>query len=60
MSECSFGDTIINLPLEQQLAKSVDYLDLPNRLIETLKGLGLNQIRDVLAATEEKYKMRIM
>jgi hypothetical protein len=51
-----FDDTIINLALEQQLAKSVDYLDLPNWLIEALKGLELNQIRDVLEATEEKIQ----
>jgi len=52
----AFDDSIINQALEEQLAKSVDFLDLPNWLIETLKGLGLNEIKDVLNATEQKIQ----
>lgn len=51
-----FDDSIINQALEVQLSKSVDFLDLPNWLIEELKGLGLNKIRDVLDATEQQIQ----
>jgi len=51
-----FDDSIINDALDRQLAKPVDFLALPNWLIEKLKGLGLNQIRDVLDATEEEIQ----
>ncbi len=48
-----FDDQIINSALQQQLEKSVDYLDLPVWLIASLKSLSINKIRDVLDATEE-------
>jgi DNA-directed RNA polymerase alpha subunit len=48
-----FEDQIINSALQQQLEKSVDYLDLPVWLIDSLKSLSINKIRDVLGATEE-------
>lgn len=51
-----FDDSIINEALEKQLAKSVDFLDLPSWLIDRLKTLELNQISDVLEATEEKIQ----
>jgi hypothetical protein len=47
-----FNDATINEALQQQLDKSVDFLDLPNWLIEALKGLSLLKIRDVLDASE--------
>lgn len=48
-----FDDSAISLALEEQLNKSVDYLDLPEWLIGALKGLSLDKIRDVLDASEE-------
>lgn len=47
-----FDDSVINQALDEQLSKSVDYLDLPVWLIEALKGIELNKIKDVLNATE--------
>ena len=49
-------DSVINQALDEQLAKSVDFLDLPAWLIEALKGLGLAQIKDVLDATEQEIQ----
>lgn len=51
-----FDDSVINQALDKQLSKSVSFLDLPNWLIGALEGLGLNQIRDVLNADEEKIQ----
>src|SRR5690554_2125586 len=48
-----FDDQTISSALDDQLRKSVDFLDLPEWLIDALKGLSLNTIRDVLDATEE-------
>jgi len=48
-----FDDQTISSALDDQLSKSVDFLDLPEWLINALKGLSLNTIRDVLEATEE-------
>jgi len=48
-----FNDKVISDALETQLDKSVELLDLPRWLIESLLGLSLNTIRDVLSATEE-------
>ena len=48
-----FDDSAINGALQEQLDKPVDFLDLPYWLIEALKGLSLNKIRDVLTASEE-------
>ncbi|MFM5211225.1 hypothetical protein [Aeromonas hydrophila] len=50
---CDFDDSVIYQALEAQLNKSVDYLDLPKWLIDALKGLNLNKIRDVLDASED-------
>ena len=47
-----FDEEKISEALQKQLDKSVDFLDLPNWLIESLKGLYLNKIRDVLNASE--------
>lgn len=47
------SDDAINEALQMQLQKTVDYLDLPQWLIDSLKGLELNKIKDVLDATEE-------
>lgn len=51
-----FDDVAINQALQQQLEKSVDYLDLPNWLINTLKGLSLHKISDILNASEQKIQ----
>lgn len=48
-----FDDTTISHALEEQLNKTVDFLDLPEWLINSLKELNLNRIRDVLDASEE-------
>ncbi|MBT78988.1 MAG: hypothetical protein CL587_01180 [Alteromonadaceae bacterium] len=48
-----FDDQTICSALEEQLRKPVDFLDLPEWLIDALKGLSLNTIRDVLDATED-------
>lgn len=48
-----FDDEAISSALNEQLDKSVDYLDLPEWLVESLKGLSLTTIKDVLEATEE-------
>lgn len=47
-----FDDQTISSALDEQLAKSVDFLDLPVWLIDALKGLSLNSIKDVLEAPE--------
>ncbi|EDX85541.1 hypothetical protein S7335_3242 [Synechococcus sp. PCC 7335] len=51
-----FDNSVINQALKQQLAKSVEFLALPEWLIERLKTLGLDQIGKVLDATEEKIQ----
>ncbi|MEY8214708.1 MAG: hypothetical protein RPR97_09530 [Colwellia sp.] len=51
-----FDDSLINQALKEQLQKPVEFLDLPNWLLEALKGLRLNKIQDVLDATEEKIQ----
>lgn len=51
-----FDDSVINQALDKQLSKSVDYLALPNWLINALKGLELNEIKDVLDATEAQIQ----
>lgn len=48
-----FDDQTISSALSEQLEKPVDFLDLPEWLINSLKGLSLNTIKDVLDATEE-------
>ena len=48
-----FDDQTISSALDDQLMKPVDYLDLPNWLIISLKDLKLISIKDVLEATEE-------
>lgn len=47
-----FDDQTISSALDEQLGKSVDFLDLPEWLIDALKGLSLNTIKDVLEASE--------
>ncbi|MFV7771789.1 hypothetical protein [Shewanella marisflavi] len=48
-----FDDQTISSALEEQLEKPVDFLDLPEWLIDSLKGLSLSTIKDVLEASEE-------
>lgn len=48
-----FDDSRINDALEAQLSKDITYLDLPSWLVTALKGLGLVEIKDILAASEE-------
>ena len=47
-----FDDDVINKALQEQLEKSVEFLDLPRWLIDSLIGLSLVKIKDVLDATE--------
>jgi len=47
-----FDEQTISSALNEQLAKSVDFLDLPEWLIDALKGLSLNTVKDVLEAPE--------
>nr|WP_306288012.1 hypothetical protein [Pseudoalteromonas sp. WY3] len=51
-----FDDSVINSALNDQLSKPVDFLDLPNWLIESLKSIELTQIKDVLDATESRIQ----
>lgn len=51
-----FDDSVINSALNEQLSKSVDFLDLPLWLIDSLKSIELTQIKDVLDATEDKIQ----
>jgi len=48
-----FDDKVISEALESQLEKSVEILDLPRWLIESLLGLSILTIRDVLSASEK-------
>jgi len=48
-----FDDTVINEAIREQLDKSVEFLDLPHWLIQSLIGLSLTKIRDVLTASEK-------
>lgn len=48
-----FDDKVISDALESQLDKSVELLDLPRWLIDSLLGLSLSTIRDVLSASEQ-------
>ena len=48
-----FNDAVINQAIQEHLDKSVEFLDLPRWLIESLIGLSLTKIRDVLTASEE-------
>lgn len=51
-----FDDSVINSALNEQLSKSVDFLDLPQWLIDSLKSIELTQIKDVLDATESRIQ----
>ncbi|EPJ3742565.1 ORC-CDC6 family AAA ATPase [Proteus mirabilis] len=51
-----FNDSVINSALNEQLLKSVDFLDLPHWLIESLKNINLTQIKDVLSASENEIQ----
>ncbi|MGG4691711.1 hypothetical protein ACLPD9_06600, partial [Proteus mirabilis] len=51
-----FDDSVINSALNEQLLKSVDFLDLPHWLIESLKNINLTQIKDVLSASENEIQ----
>ena len=48
-----FDDEVISEALDAQLDKSVELLDLPKWLIDSLIGLSLLTIRDVLSASEK-------
>lgn len=48
-----FNDLVINEAIQEHLDKSVEFLDLPRWLIESLIDLSLTKIRDVLTASEE-------
>lgn len=51
-----FDDKVISEALESQLVKSVELLDLPRWLIESLLSLSILTIRDVLSATEQEIQ----
>ena len=51
-----FDDTVINKALQAQLDKSVEFLDLPQWLIDSMIEISLVSIRDLLDASEAKIQ----
>lgn len=50
------SDETIGIALKEQLAKSVDFLDLPKWLIDALKSLHIKTIEQVLSTPEEEIQ----